>query len=65
MAEFSTEQAARFLEFLRTNIDLDFKDKIGILEYCADEYFVQDENLLFLECKLLLKELHDLQAQSH
>lgn len=55
------KQAEKFLDFIKNNQDLPIKQKISILDYCADELFLRDENLLYLECKLVLKELREQQ----
>jgi len=63
MAEHNETKAAAFIDFILNSPDLRVKDKIGILEHSADEYFLHDHNLLFLECKLALKELHEQQKK--
>lgn len=54
------QQEAAYADFLKTignSTDLPLEQKINILNYMADEMYCQDNNLLFLECKQILKEL--------
>lgn len=45
-----------FIEIIAKS-DLHIDDKLKILEYTADEHFIKDENLEYLECKQAIKEL--------
>ena len=48
---------ANFIQTIAQSQDLDLKAKLMILNEMADEMYCQDENLLFLEVKGILKEL--------
>jgi hypothetical protein len=50
---------ADFINSIRHSRDLPLAQKLHVLNYVADEMYVQDNNLLFLECKQALKELSD------
>jgi len=55
-----------FVGLVLNVLDLSDEDKIGILGYVADEAYLEDNNLLYLECKQAIKELtnerHSVQA---
>lgn len=46
----------RFVEIISTS-NLDLKDKIGILEYSADERLIRNDKLGYLEIKNVIWEL--------
>lgn len=48
-----------FVNIIVNSKDMKLEDKLKILEYTADECFVKDDNLLYLECKQGIKELND------
>ncbi len=48
---------AYFIHRIATSKDLPMEQKIKILEYSADEYFIKDRTLMYLECKSLIKDL--------
>lgn len=52
------EQAfSNFVDVIANSRDLHYEQKLNILNYIADEYQCRDENLLYLECKQVIKEL--------
>jgi len=53
---------AEFIQIIAHSKDLHLDQKISILQYAADEMYCRDENLLYLECKQALKELHATKA---
>ncbi len=53
---------ADFICIIANSKDLHMEQKISILQYAADEMYCRDENLLYLECKQALKELHGQEA---
>lgn len=48
-----------FISMIQDSLDLKLEDKIKILEYAADECYIKEETLKYLECKLAIKELRD------
>lgn len=50
---------ADFVNTIANSKDLHIEQKLNILVYMADEMYCQDNNLLYLECKEAIKELHD------
>ncbi|MGH7974849.1 MAG: hypothetical protein ACREBR_04940 [bacterium] len=46
-----------FLDFIIKRTSLATKDKIEILEYYADEYYIRGDNLHYLEVKAIIKDL--------
>lgn len=47
-----------FIPHILSLTGLDIHDKLGILEYAANEMFIKGDNLRMLEYKSAIKELH-------
>ncbi len=47
-----------FISIIVNSIDLKLEDKIQCLEYAADDVYSRGNNLLYLEYKAAIKELH-------
>jgi hypothetical protein len=48
-----------FFNLVANSKDLHYEDKLKVLEFAANEFLRQDDNLCYLETRYLMKELYD------
>lgn len=60
-----TKAFSDFANLITSSFDLKVVDKIAILEYMAERYCNNDNNLLYLEYKQTIKELHASNNSNH
>ena len=57
MSNKKQDQFGFFLEFVIGSQDIKLEDKINIMIYYADEFYIKDDTLRYLECMSIVNEL--------